>query len=222
MKIDNIKYFIMIFLLLILILIPFSNCYADSFYLPFINYSIPSHSFFEVHYPQVYDFYVNSLLKNPIPVFLYSWFIGYEKEFSEKSLFNHLFEFELSTSFPFILGQENGKSDTVWLFYLKYGIGLKKISIENFIFLKISLFSGICYGYHYITSKPLVVEDEQYYLKTFHYFEFYIEPKFSYGFKITNDFFIFLSYSRKIPIFYSKSFNPPDYLQFTLYFEYII
>ncbi len=212
---------IFLFLLfLILVIFPFYYCYANSFYLSFLFYSIYSQGL-SFMMPE-YEFYLNSLLKYPLSVYLTNpWLIGYEIKFSDNSIFNHIFEFELYSSYPFIYG-DYGKIDTVWLFYLKYGIGLKKISIENLIFFKFSLFAGICYGYHYITYKPLVPEDEQYYLKTFHYFDFYIEPKIAYGFMITENLFIFLSYSRKISIFYTKGFNPLDFFQFALYFEYII
>lgn len=115
-----------------------------------------------------------------------------------------------------------GKSDTVWLFYLKYGIGLIKISIENIFFIKISMFSGLGYGYHYLTYYPLCEEDEKYYKNTFHYFDFFIEPRISFGFLMMKNTFLFVGYTRKISIFYSEAFNPQDRLHVMIYLEYII
>lgn len=171
----------------------------------------------------MFYYFFNNSFKEPIPVFITPWFIGYEKRFSEKSLFNHLFEFEISASNPFSFNAADfGKPDTVWLFYLKYGIGLIKISVENIFYIKISLFSGFCYGYHYITYVPLVAEDEQYYKKTFHYFSFFLEPRFAFGILLFKNTYLFMGYTRKITLLYSEAFYPEDRFFFFIYFEYVI
>ncbi len=214
-----------IYFLLVTILLFFSSfsCLADSFYFQFINIQIHMEDYFTNLYPE-YSFFYNSLLKDPVSVFMPTpWFIGYEKRFSSKSLFNHLFEIEINWSSPFSYNAADyGKPDTVWLFYLKYGVGLIKISVENIFYLKFSLFSGVGYGYHYITYLPQVPEDEQYYKKTFHYFSFFLEPRFAFGILLFQNTYLFMGYTRKITLLYSEAFNPEDRFCFFIYFEYVI
>jgi len=213
------KYYKYILIIFIILFIFSTNCLADNFYLSLFYYTFDFGS--TGLFPYDGDIF-NNLLKQPVPVWMWPWLFGYEKRFSENSIFQHLFEFEVSTSSFFSMPLNYGKADTVWLFYIKYGIGLIRISVENIFYIKIGLYSGLCYGYHYMTYYPLNSEDEKYYKKTFHYFDFFIEPRFSFGILLAKNLYLFYGYSKRISLFYTQSFNPDDRFRIIIYFEYII